>query len=476
LIVGTTVGRFHKLVICAGVLGILVVGSTRVPASAEEAGGTIGRKAVQGPMSARSGDARTTPLVGVTWGSNVTWSTRGGELVRVDPDYFRPLPGPRLELGMHGYSWSYSPDRSRLVLGGFGFGLRFVDLERFEHVGDLRERRRGGLIVAVSWPTPRRVLAVVQERWGAGELTLAVVDPVTRTLLEWRPLSVSAGAVRAAGSRLGLALLLSSERVPRRDSLGPARLLFIDARGVARSVVLGRIPAGERTVRRGSSRPVLRFVQPGLTLDRAGRRAFVVGGGAPVAEIDLSTMRVSYHEPSEPISLFGRLRNWLEPAAQAKGETEGPTREVRWLDHGQLAVSGFDARGEKRSMARGLKLIDTRTWVVRTLDRGAADFVAPPRLLLAYGCCHRTGDASLGLTAYDESGRTLWHRFGRTSVHVVQAGDRRAYVRLEATWRGRRPPWVAVVDLRGGKVLRKVQTPWLQLLPPDESSMAEKEG
>lgn len=400
----------------------------------------------------------------------MTWAAQRGELVRVDPRTFRPLPGRRIELGIHGYSWAYSPDRSKLAVGGFASGLRFVDLDRFERLGDLRERRRGGLVVAVAWPRPRRVLAVVQEQWGTGRLTLAVVDSVARKVLERRPLSGKVGEVTAATSAMGLVLLLAPAR-----GLGPAKLVYVDPRARVRSVVLDRIGAGQESVRQ-EPRLVQRQWRPGLALDAAARRAFVVAGAAPVAEVDLGTLRVAYHEPSQPISLLGRLRNWLEPAAQAKGETEGPVRYAGWLGDGRLAVSGYDARGTKRSQAKGLKLIDTRTWSLRTLDPGSAAFRAAGALLLAYGCCYRTGGKGLGLTAYAPSGGAVWHLFGRRPIHAVQVRGMRAYVRLDAVWTGRRPPWVAVVDLRRGRVLRTVQTPWMQLLGPDEASMAEKEG
>lgn len=247
-------------------------------------------------------DESSVPLVGITWGANITASLQGGDLVRVDPRSYRPLPGPRIDLGIHGYSWTFSPDRSQLAIGGFASGLRFVDLERFETVGDLRENRRGGLVVGIAWPKPRRLLAVVQEPWGAGLVSLAVVDPVERRVLEWRTLSLSAGAVRAVPSRSGLALLLAPLAKSGRETVGPARLVFIDARGKARSVVLKQVLMGQEPVPGGRWGTVLRLWQPGLVLDPAGRRVFVVSGGAPVAEVDLRTMRVAYHELREPIS------------------------------------------------------------------------------------------------------------------------------------------------------------------------------
>lgn len=447
-------------VIGAAAVASLVAGSTS-SAGSGQAGAPTGPKRTEAVAVSR------TPLVGITWGANITAAMQGGELVRVDPRSFRPLPGPRIELGFHGYSWSYSPDRSQLAIGGFASGIRFVDLERFEAVGDLRENRRGGLVVGIAWPKPHRVLAVVQEPWGAGELTLAVVDPVERRVLEWRPLSLSAGAVQSIAGKSGLVLLLAPLGKPRRETVGPARLLFIDVRGRARSLVLKRVLMGQEAVARGPSGIVLRWWQPGLALDSAGRRVFVVAGGAPVAEVDLRSMRVTYHELREPITLLGRLHNWLEPKAQAKGEFEGPARTARWLgDSGRLAVSGFDGRGESPTDASGLKVIDTRTWAVRTIESEAADFVSMRGLLLASCCNFPTGGDALGLAAYDPNGRRLWHLFQGRPIPGVEAAGGRAYALIPTRVAGARPPWVAVVDVRRGKVLRKVQTPWMHLLLP----------
>ena len=458
----------RKLVIgAAGLVALFLVTGSHSPTS-EHTRATSASKPDEANATTFGSGARRMPLVGATRGPRVSWWMQGGTLVRVDPHTFRPLPHPRIELGFHGYSWSYSPDRSKLVLGGFASGLRFVDLNRFRQLGDLRENRRGGLVLAVTWPRPRRVLAVVQEPWGGGPLTLATVDPIKRTVLGRRSVSNRTTVVRTTANRLGLFLLLAP-----RAGIGPAKLLFVDARGAARTVVLARVRAGQVSGRPSTTGRVNRWWGPDLTLDLAGRRAFVVGGAAPVAEIDLRTMRVTYHELREPISFLGQLRNWLEPAAQAKGETAGPVRYARWLGDGRLAVSGFDARGKTPSSARGLKVIDTHTWAVRTLDRKAGDFVSTQRLLLAYGSW--VVDGSLGLTAYDKTGKALWHLFRRRPIHAVQVREGRAYVRLEGTW-GPRGPVVTVVDLRKGKVLRTVRAPWTQLLLPQESSMAEKES
>jgi hypothetical protein len=456
----------HRLLIGAvASLALVAVGCSDSPSSSSEDPETA-----EATHVAPSGETGRLPLVGVMNGPRVTWSMQGGTLVRVDPRTFCPLRGYRLELGRHGYSWSYSPDRSKLVLGGFASGLRFVDVNRFRRLGDLREKRRDGLVLAVAWPKPSRVLAIVQDPLGGGPLRLATVDPVKRTVVEWRSVSGRAVVVSALSNKLGLLVLLAPPA-----GIGPTKLLFIDAHGTAHTTVLDRVWAGQESVQSGAAHRVVRSWVPGLTVDLAGQRAFVVGGATPVVEIDLRTMRAADHELREPISLLQQLRRWLEPTAQAKGETEGQVRVVRWRSGGLLGVSGFDARGERPSKARGLRLIDTRTWAVRALDRKAADFVSTQGLLLAYGCCDRTGDESLGVTAYDRRGRKVWHLFGRRPVHAVQVSGSRAYVRIDGTWRPE-GPLVAVVDPRRGKVLSTLWTPWIQLLLPQEASMAEKEG
>lgn len=77
-----------------------------------------------------------------------------------------------------------------------------------------------------------------------------------------------------------------------------------------------------------------------------------------------------WDELSQPVSLLSRLRDWLDPAADAK-ISFGWSREADWLGDGLVAVSGSDYHGLSSTLA-GLKLIDTEAWGVRTLDPGAS--------------------------------------------------------------------------------------------------------
>ena len=353
------------------------------------------------------------------------------------------------------FGWSFSPDGGRLVLGGFRPVLRFVDAVSLRSLGDLRLGGRGTVVVT-AWPTPRRVLAAVQQR--PGTLRLVVVDPVARRILGRRPLAGRSEVVDVASSSRGLALLLAPPA-----SIGPARLVVARTDGSVGSTRISAIAAGMRMkqVPSGSS-PVDRRWVPGLAVDPSGRRAFVVGGGAPVADVDLGSMQVAYHRLAEPVSLLGRLREWVEPSAFAKGESEGPVRAVHWLGDGLLAVSGWDARGTEKPVAAGLKLVDTRTWTARTLDEETGEVTLAARIILAHGSRFATG-----LTAYDRDGRHLWHRFGRARIGNVETSGERLYV---YRYFRRAPARVIVLDLRTGETLRSVETSWFQLVRPDAAS------
>jgi hypothetical protein len=81
-------------------------------------------------------------------------------------------------------------------------------------------------------------------------------------------------------------------------------------------------------------------------------------------------MEVGYHDLSEPVSLLGRLRDWLEPAGHAKA-LDGPDRNAVWLPSGLVAVSGaqYTADGDALKMVpAGLALIDPGDWSVSRLS------------------------------------------------------------------------------------------------------------
>jgi hypothetical protein len=283
------------------------------------------------------------PLLGIAWSDKGRGSTN---LVSVDPRSLNPVPGRALSLIGVG-RWAYSPDRSRLALAGscqigngLSGGIVFVDVARLRPIGCLW---LGG-ISAMVWPGPRRLLAVTHE--------VVSIDPVSGRVLGRTALPEGQllGLVKA---RSGLVLLLSSA--------GFSRLVVVDEQGGVRSVALD-LPVGIQP--REAS-----FVRPGLAVDSARSRAFVVPETGPLAEVFLDTMAVEYRDLRESVSLLGRLAAWLEPTAQAKEFHPSALRTAVWLGNGMLAVAG-ERTSEGSGQPTGLMLIDTHTWSRRMLDRG----------------------------------------------------------------------------------------------------------
>jgi hypothetical protein len=301
-------------------------------------------------------------------------------------------------------------------------------MRRVGHVGT-----RNGQIRALAWLTPNRVV-------GVEETGIFVVDPGARRLVQAR---ATEGQVIGVGrTREALVLLLAPD-----DGIGPATLALLDATGAYRTVVLQRISAGLRYPLQADEPPG-EHRYPGLAVDAVGGRAYVVGGGEPVAEIDLRSLAVTYHQPSRPISLFGRLRAWLQPSAQAKGPLLGSTRRALWLGNGRLAVTGQDGRPGRDGVVvhpAGLALVDTRTWAVETLHRDATTATAAAGTLLA-SSAGSPNLPGIGLRGYDFDGDQRFHLFAARAVSVLERLDERVFVHDGAT--------TYAVDARMGRVHR----------------------
>jgi hypothetical protein len=368
-------------------------------------------------------------------------------LLRVDARTLKPLPGPRL---IPGSGSSFSPDGSRLAFGDRFGQVSIVDARRLRLVGKISAADYGQ-IVATAW-LGGRVLAVMEPPIDEElELSLAVFDPVANGRISTYVLAESRERVEGtARTDSRLVLLLGP-----RWTLGPARIVTVDAEGHMRSAVLDLIVSGQEFETEG------RMSSPGLAVDAAGDRAFVVAGNGPVAEIDLSTLAVSYQEISTSISLFSRVRNWLEPAAEAKVPSSGPMRHARWLGNGLLAVWGSDIHVttsdrsvETVETAAGVKLIDTRNWSVRTLDGNASSLAVADGTLLVSASLWSSAErraAGIGLTAYGPDGSARFHLFGSRPLWVQVLGSR-AFVP-----RGGRRPAYDIVDVHTGRVLRRMR-------------------
>jgi hypothetical protein len=398
--------------------------------------------ALAGPLAVTPAGGDVAPPAGATRSSvyGITWQGSLG-LVRLDRDTLRPLGGRRVPIAAEPLGWSFSPARSRIVLGSTARGahLRFVDLRAMRVLGDLRVARRGSG-VATAWSGPRRVLAVVVTPGCcyAGDTVVAGIDARRRRVLWRRTLG---GSLQAGErTRRGLLLVLG----PRGRSVGPSRVVQVGPRGSLRSAPLPEIRSGT-----GPNGSATQSWNPGLAIDRSTGRAFVVQAQAPVAEVDLSSFGVRSHP--------------LGPAAQPADAVTGPTRHALWLGRGLLAVTGSDDGGERPA---GLTLVDTHHWRAHTIDSRASDAVFVSGTLLAYSFLFNSGSqttAGSGLTGYSVDGRRKFHLYGDDPITGVQAVGAKALVGARRR--------VALIDARTGRRLRSYRRFAMSLLAGDAPVM-----
>jgi hypothetical protein len=385
----------------------------------------------EGPgVTASPAGHRPDALLGIMWKDDTA------SLTPIAPRSLRPLGTKRIALGQTPGSWSFSPGGSQLVLATAEdpARLRIIDVERMRALGQIELGR--GSVETIAWLAPSRLVAAV-ETPDPG-LLLATVDIGEHRVLSRRPVD---GQVIDSG-RLSdrLVLLLSP-----RGKIGPAQLATIDAQGRVQATTLQRVHAGIEA-NEDSDVAIGRGRGPGLAINQELRRAYVVGAGEPVAEVDLDGLRVSYHDLATPISLLDRLRNWLEPTAEAKG-VSGPFRHARWIGNGVIAVSGYndesyvDASGawHYESTPAGLTLIDTREWSVESVDQQTNSFwyVAGTLVVLNH-------DGSI--RGYSVDGTATFAFPNLDPLGFVLTADRYAYVpRMDNS--------VAVIDVRSGAVI-----------------------
>lgn len=442
----------------------------RVPLVAAVALAVIGATLASRPEATATGPARAAktlpPVLGISYRSD------RGTLAWFDPLTLRMLPGRKASLGGHTASWTFSADRSVLAISscsGEGYQppapeIRFVNARAMRVLGDLRLSPVQGCADALTWLRPNRLLAVVR----SGERSeLVVVDPTTRRAVRRETLPENIWAT--GRTRADLVLLLATF-----DSIGPVRLAVADSEGGLRITTVDRVLAGT-VVDRQSSDYRARTISPGLAVDPDGRRAFLVPASGPIAEIDLATLAVSYHEIDRP-SLLRRFLTWLTPSAQAK-VLEGPVREARWLGEGIIAVAGMDysvgrdARGGPLYVGTpaGLSLVDTGSWTSRELSRDASGFAVGEGLVIAQGGRWDSGAErgyGPGLQAFDLDGRERWKLHSGEYRWIDTAGP----VGYAYVAEGR----AEIVDLATGLVLGVIAhddqlDPWPQLLAAQAS-------
>ena len=346
-------------------------------------------------------------------------------LVRLDPATLRRVGRGRVVLGEHDSAWSFSPGRSRLVLGDTKGDLLLVDARRLRPLGHLATGVRS-MVQATQWLDAWHVVAAVGWCCNVEQSRLVVVDVPRRKVLSRR--SLGGTLERAAHAPQGLVLLLGPEK-----GIGPSRLAVAGRDGALRSVALDRVVSGTEDV--PADAQIARRESPGLAVDAAGSRAFVVGAESEVAEVDLARLEVSYHSLTRSTSLLGRLHDWLESPAGAKVALNGPSRGALWLGNGILAVYGTDDRAyldaagkvQQDSTPSGLQLVGTRDWSVRTLDAGANLAAVAQGALVSVGSTWRSEldrTTGTGLTIFGADGAVRAHLFGSRPVWFQVVGSR----------------------------------------------------
>src|SRR5262245_12093031 len=292
------------------------------------------------------------------------------------------LVGRSTQVGYYSWPAARSPDGSKLALGRdyLTDGLRIVDLRRMRTLKAFR--LTAGVPDGLAWVAPRRILVA------SNGLSVVAVDPVTGRQLWQR--SVPVPYDRAA--KVGDGFVLLSAPHDYAHAIGPTTLTTVSATGVVRSVVLDRILTGAREP--DETNPAGAQRRAGLAVDVAGNRAFVVGAGEPVAEVDLATLSVTYHGGTRTLSKL----------------LDGPYREATWLPNGTIAVTGYDGHvstdatrivGESQTPA-GLTIVDPRDWSVRLVDPSTDSVAISGNLLLAYSWA---GGSGLGVYGLDGSSR-----------------------------------------------------------------------
>jgi hypothetical protein len=453
----------------AGSGGLALLLAAGCAALAPDSSRKAGAPATSGPTPAASG----MPAAPLSLPSGPAAGSAGGPvlgivgdpgrvLVQLDPRSLRPLPGRRLVLTdtVAGYAWS--PDRSTLVLGDNDQdALYLVDARRMRALGKVWLDAPNAP-QWFGWLGPRRLLAVVDQPLGdpaaeLGDAAVVLVDPLAGRVLHRQNLHSRVHTVVSLGDQV---VLLTTPV----DGIGTASLAVVDDQGKVRTVPLRAISAGFEEPAEHDADSVTERREAGLAVDPAGGRAFVVAAGTPVAEVDLATLRVAYHGLSQPASFLRRLAGWFVPAAEAK-LASGPLRSACWLGDGLLAVWGSDARVVRDAGAEpkveetpsGLKLVDTRRWTVRQVHPEATAVRWNDGRLLAFGVrwYQQERPGGIGLTVYGPGDRRPRRHFRNRPVHEVHVNGDLAYA---VSWGDDyRNSAVAVVDLRGGRVLTTVR-------------------
>jgi hypothetical protein len=345
------------------------------------------------------------------------------------------LVGKSTQVGYYRWPSARSTDGTKLALARdyLSDSVRIVDLRRMRTVKAFP--LPSGAATSLNWVAPRKLLVA------ESGLSVIAFDPVTgrKQWQRWLPSAFD----EVARSSSGFVFLSAPDDY--ENPIGATTLTTVASSGELRSVLLDRILTGVREP--DESNPMGKQRRTGLAIDVAGNRAFVVGAGEPIAEVDLETLAVTYHGGTRTLSKL----------------LDGPSRDANWLPNGTIAVTGYDGHVSKDAKGNitesqapaGLTIVDPRDWSVRLVDPSTDSVVVSGDLLLAYSWFQGAG---LGVYGLDGSARL--HALAG-SIMSVQAGAGMAFVTMPngTGWK------LAVLDLATGRVVSTKPSANILLVP-----------
>lgn len=344
-------------------------------------------------------DARAAGVVAITTPADGSTTM----LQRLDADTLAPLAAGT-DLGEYHGAWAFSRERRVLAVGTFArTGVRLIDPASLAITRDIPLPVAA---VALGWVSPERI-AVLLQRGG-----VVVIDADSGRIDRRWPLSytVPCADARQAVTPHGVIFVITSRS-------GTVRLLRIDADGQLRVVTLARVRAPSSPHTCGA---------PALAADPAGARAVVLASHGPLAEIDLTSLSISYHAQREPRRATG------QPGSCPRPRICTAKVAAAWLDD-ETVVTGltrWTARdGRSVASGGGVAVTDSRSrsWSARVVDRRAGDFVlAPNNGLLTFGAQRR------GMRAITADGTTRWVALPQRRLRSAAATARRVYALDEA--------------------------------------------
>jgi hypothetical protein len=360
------------------------------------------------------------------------------EIFWADPLTLEPVDGRSAAIPFFLSVAEPAPTGDLLAVGGSEQAVvQLVDGDGMRALRTI-ELGAGAFVERLHWARPDLLLASL----GGSPSQAAALDPETGEVLSVEPLGGTVLYSEPAGDEL--VFLIAPP-----DRIGTARLAVFDG-STLRSTQLTEIRAGYE--QEGETEEDFRARQsiPALAVDPDGGRALVVPAGNRVAEVDLATLEVRYHDLAEPVSLLGRLRDWLEPRAHAKA-LDGPDRNAVWLPNGLVAVSGshYVDDGDQMSVTpAGLALIDPSNWTVRSLSDEPSWVTFRDGALLA--SAWKSGSDEQTLIVFDEDG-DLRFSLVREAADLSQVSGGRLYA---ATYSGTR---FEIIDLATGETAAEAQ-------------------